>query len=156
MAFLFEDITAEVTLTRRFRSELEMSQSILDHIDDAVAVFASNGVLTLSNAAYRAMWNVDPDASFAEVTIYDATRDWQGNTLPSSVWGDLRDFVSAQSGRATWWNTVTMTDGSEVVCTVHPVQDGATLVCFRSSTLSQASGPALTQTPQSRHAVDAG
>ncbi len=142
VAFLFEDITAEVTLTRRFRAELEMSQSILDQIDDAVAVFAANGVLTLSNAAYRALWNVDPDGSFADVTIYDATRDWQSRTLPSPFWGDVRDFISAQSGRTTWWGTVTMTDGTEVVCTVHPIQDGATLVCFRSSTVP-ISAPSL-------------
>lgn len=153
VAFLFEDITAEVTLTRRFRSELEMSQSILDQIDDAVAVFAANGVLTLSNAAYRALWNVDPEGSFADVTIYDATRDWQARTLPTLVWEDVRDFVAAPSGRTTWWSTVTMTDGSEVVCTVHPVQDGATLVCFRNSAITPALAPHI---PEQRHASDAG
>ncbi|MGR3806060.1 PAS-domain containing protein [Marinibacterium profundimaris] len=140
MAFLFEDITAEVSLTRRFRSELEVSQTIFDHIDDAIAVFGANGVLTLSNAAYRDLWHVDPDASFAEVTVFDATRDWQTQSRPTPVWGDLRDFVSGTGERSTWWANVAMNDGTEVICTVHPIQDGATLVCFRSSAVSKT-GP---------------
>ena len=140
MAFLFEDITAEVTLTRRFRSELEMSEAILDHLDDAVAVFAANGVLTLSNAAYRQLWNVDPDASFAEVTIHDATRDWQSRSMPTPVWGDLRDFVATPVERTTWWAGIRLNNGDEVICTVHPIQDGATLVCFRGNRLTEAAG----------------
>ncbi|MEM8731635.1 MAG: PAS-domain containing protein [Pseudomonadota bacterium] len=142
VAFLFEDITAEVTHTRRFRSELEMSQSILDHIDDAIAVFGSNGVLTLSNAAYRDLWNVDPEASFADVSVFDATRDWQARSHPTPVWGDLRDFVAVPGDRTTWWATIAMTNGTEVICTVHPIQDGATLVCFRSSKQPVAQKPA--------------
>lgn len=142
VAFLFEDITAEVTLTRRFRSELETSQSILDHIDDAVAVFGSNGVLTLSNAAYRQLWNVDPDASFAEVTIFDATRDWQARSVQTPVWEELRDFVAEPSDRSTWWANVTLNTGEEVICTIHPIPDGATLVCFRASSLTE-SAPAV-------------
>jgi PAS domain-containing protein len=37
--FLFEDITAEISLTRRFRAELEMGQAVIDSLEDAVAVF---------------------------------------------------------------------------------------------------------------------
>ncbi|NDW60289.1 diguanylate cyclase, partial [Yangia sp. PrR004] len=56
IAFLFEDITAEITLTRQFRSELELGQSILDHIDDAFAVFGTDGSMVYSNTAYHTMW----------------------------------------------------------------------------------------------------
>ncbi|MEL7345335.1 MAG: PAS-domain containing protein, partial [Pseudomonadota bacterium] len=41
IAFLFEDISAEISLTRRFRAELEMGQSVIDAVEDAVAVFGS-------------------------------------------------------------------------------------------------------------------
>ena len=138
VAFLFEDITAEVSLTRRFRAELEMSQSILDHVDDAIAVFAANGVLTLSNEAYRNLWQVDPDASFADVTILDATRDWQERAKPTPAWGDMRDFVAGSADRNMWWTTVTLNSGAEVTCTVHPIHDGATLVSFRTSSITGA------------------
>ena len=132
VAFLFEDITAEVTLTRRFRSDLELGQSILDHMDDAIAVFSQSGVLTLSNSAYRDLWSVDPDSSFAETTILDATRHWQNLCQPTPVWGDIRDFVISSENRADWEAEIALNSGETLVCIAHPVQSGSTLVRFRA------------------------
>lgn len=53
IAFLLEDISTEVLLTRNFRAELEMGQSLVDTFDDALAVFSHAGVLTFSNKAYE-------------------------------------------------------------------------------------------------------
>ena len=41
VAFLFEDISAEISLTRRFRSQLELGQSVLNTLDQCIAVFSS-------------------------------------------------------------------------------------------------------------------
>ncbi len=56
IAFLFEDITAEITLTRRFRSDLELGQSVFDQLDDAIVVFAADGGLAICNRPYRDLW----------------------------------------------------------------------------------------------------
>ena len=77
IAFLIEDISAEVSLTRRFRSELNQTQSVLDALDDAVAVFSSVGVLTLCNRAYRDLWASDPEARLADTSVADECRRWQ-------------------------------------------------------------------------------
>ncbi|MHA6264257.1 PAS-domain containing protein [Arenibacterium sp. CAU 1754] len=130
IAFLIEDITAEITLTRRFRSDLELSQSILDQLDDAIAVFASDGSLTVTNAAYRDMWSVDPDNSFAQTTALDATRSWQDQCKATPVWGEIRDFVAARENRAEWWADVRLKSGTPLLCTVSPIQNGATMVVF--------------------------
>lgn len=53
IAFLLEDISTEVLLTRNFRAELEMGQNLVDTFDDALAVFSHAGVLTFSNKAYE-------------------------------------------------------------------------------------------------------
>ena len=50
-AFLIEDITAEVTLTRNFRAELEQSQSLLDKLEDGFAVFSASGVFDYARYA---------------------------------------------------------------------------------------------------------
>lgn len=133
VAFLFEDITAEVTLTRRFRSDLELGQSILDRLDDAIAVFAADGNLALSNAAYGRLWKADPDKSFAQTSILDATRLWQSLCEATPAWGDLREFVASSENRAEWWAPVAMHDGAKLTCSVHPVPGGATMVSFRVS-----------------------
>ncbi|MDJ0823744.1 MAG: PAS-domain containing protein [Paracoccaceae bacterium] len=130
VAFLIEDISAEISLTRRFRSELELTQAVIDSFDEAVVVFSQLGVLTFCNAAYRTLWNSDPDSAFAEMTIVDATREWQKDCKPSTFWGELRDFILVARDRATWAETVTMTSGTRLACHVEPVVAGATLVRF--------------------------
>lgn len=130
VAFLFEDITAEITLTRRFRSDLELWQAVFDQIDDAIAVFSMTGVLMFSNAAYHSLWGVDPENSFAQTSILDSVRAWQDQSRASPVWGDIRDYVSMPEDRAEWWAKVTLKSGEALICSVHPIQRGATMISF--------------------------
>ena len=146
VAFLFEDITAEVTLTRRFRAELEQNQAVLDALDRAIAVFAPDGTLTFCNAAYRDLWGVDPDSSFAQFTVVDATRGWQDKCLATPTWGELRDFVSSRENRSDWSAEVRMRGGPRLDCTVRPIQNGATMVEF-VATASPATGPGTPAQP---------
>lgn len=139
VAFLIEDISAEISLTRRFRSELELTQSVIDCFDDAVVVFSQLGVLTFCNAAYREMWKCDPDSTFAEVSISEATRDWQRACAPSPIWSDMRDFVLTLRERATWDADVELLGGGRLTCTIEPVAAGATMIRFtRESTRQMA------------------
>ncbi|MEM9756423.1 MAG: PAS-domain containing protein, partial [Pseudomonadota bacterium] len=50
IAFMFEDISAEVSLTRQFRADLDLYQATIDETPEAVAVFSGQGQLVLSNA----------------------------------------------------------------------------------------------------------
>ncbi|KUF09628.1 hypothetical protein AVJ23_16695 [Pseudoponticoccus marisrubri] len=130
VAFLMEDISAEISLTRHFRSELEMTQSVIDCFDDSVAVFSRLGVLTFSNAAYRTRWDCDPDSAFAEITIIDATRDWQQECEASPIWAEIRDFVLTLRERSAWDAVVTTRTGERLRCTVEPMPGAATMVRF--------------------------
>ena len=130
VAFLFEDITAEITLTRRFRAELELGQAIIDQLDLAIAVFSQTGVLSLSNKAYHSLWGVNPDTSFAEFTVVDACRVWQEKSATTTVWRQISDFVHLQDSRTAWSDTIAMLDGSKLNCSIVPIQNGATMVSF--------------------------
>ncbi|MEM8579183.1 MAG: PAS-domain containing protein, partial [Pseudomonadota bacterium] len=102
IAFLIEDISAEILLTRNFRAELEMGQSLLDSIADPIVVFSGTGILTFCNAGYRTLFGVEPENSFADVTIIDAVRDWQRIFAPNPEFSDIRDFVQDPGERAAW------------------------------------------------------
>ncbi|MDQ2090329.1 PAS-domain containing protein [Marimonas arenosa] len=131
IALLFEDISAEVSLTRRFRSQLNLGQSVIDTLDEAIAVFSDTGVLTMSNEAFRALWYVDPDTSFAEFTIRDALRQWQTLAAGGPFWERLRDYFGNPNDRSEWFSDVTMNSGDSLECRVAPISGGATLVGFR-------------------------
>jgi PAS domain-containing protein len=131
VALLFEDISAEISLTRRFRSQLNLGQAVIDTLDEAVAVFTSSGALTLSNQAFHRMWKMDPDTSFAEVTIRDALAQWQSLAEPGPFWARLHGYFVDSSDRSEWYADVRLKSGTQLECRVAPVSGGATLVGFR-------------------------
>lgn len=130
VALLFEDISAEISVTRRFRAELETGQAALDALPQAVAVFSPGGVLSITNSAYADIWGNDPSTSLGDVTILDAVRRWQTRTAPNNVWEQVRRFVSLSSPREKWHAHVPMTNGQTLECQVQPLARGATMLSF--------------------------
>jgi PAS domain-containing protein len=141
LAFLFEDITGETTLKRRFRSEIALGRAVMDRLDCAIAVFDPSGEMAFANAAYRkAIGLVEtPDADIrmgedvapeASIGIVEATRIWQEKCEPTPVWGDLRDFAAQMHDRAEWSGEVRLKTGGRLSCRFSPLQGGATLCVF--------------------------
>ena len=131
VAFLFEDVSAEIALTRRFRSELELGHSALDAIEDPIAIFSPGGILVLANEAYGEIWGGDPETSFSDIDVQQATRRWMERTAPTPVWGDLREFVTQATDRSDWSAEVRLRDGRLVTCRVAPIAGGSTMVRFQ-------------------------
>lgn len=138
VAFLFEDISAEISLTRRFRSELELGQAVIDGLEEAIAVFSPAGALTLSNTAYAQLWGIDPSVMLCEIGIAEAAEHWQAACKPSPVWGLARDFVSRLGNRTDSRHPVTMKDGTDLICRMQPLSGGATLIGFSQPAHTQA------------------
>jgi len=130
VAFLFEDITSEISLTRRFRRELEMGQSALDCIEDAIAIFSPGGVLSMSNAAYTKLWGNDPSTTLDDINLGDAIRTWRGTAGDTPVWRMLKEFVAAHGERQTWSDHIALLDGRQVDCHFVPLVRGATMARF--------------------------
>ncbi|MGB3146519.1 MAG: PAS-domain containing protein, partial [Paracoccaceae bacterium] len=130
VAFVFEDISAEMSLNRRYRAQIELGHSVLDTQQDALCVFSANGDLVMSNSSYADLWGSDPSTSLSNLTVLDATRSWQEQCKPTPIWGDIRDFVADLRDRADWDAGVITNTGQRMNCTVRPLTAGATLVSF--------------------------
>lgn len=138
-ALLFEDISAEISLTRNFREELETGQAVLDVLKDAVVVFSSSGLITVSNAAYTELWGVDPSTTFGEMAISDAIQLWQNTCDPTPIWDKIHNFVGTQGGRHEWVGTATLDTGRVLECQISPLAGGATMVSFHAEKLAKKS-----------------
>lgn len=130
IAFLFEDISAEISLTQRFRAQLELGQTVLDDIDEAIAVFSADEVLTLSNSAYQKLWNIDPESSFAAMTIADSAQQWRDSCADLPEWKKLNDFVLEYEDRVSRQMQVTLRDGKTYQCHLTPLSGGYTSIKF--------------------------
>jgi PAS domain-containing protein len=140
VAFLFEDISAEITLTRRYREQLDLSQAVMESLDDALAVFSPQGVLSYTNESYRDLWQLPEENTSLDQSVRSATGMWQDRCEPSPIWGDFRDFVVGFEERSEWDASVRMRDGRMLDCRFKPLQGGATLATFRVAQVSRLVG----------------
>lgn len=146
VAFLIEDISNEMSRTRRYRADLELGQSVIDALDDAVVVFSQDGTLSMSNRAASQLWGDSlsagnpPRGEPGPITI------WRQMTAPSLLWSDLSDYIGAFGKRDPWDGEVRLLNGLSLDCKVTPLPHGATLISFRTVErfdLSAAERPAV-------------
>lgn len=131
MALLFEDISTEMSRTRRYRADLELGQSVIDAMDEAVAVFSSSGILVMANAAYSRLWGHEPDTTLDEFGIDAMVAHWRAGTAPSDIWARAADFVATLGEGDGWAGDARLNDGRLVRCRFTPLSGGTTMVSFR-------------------------
>jgi len=99
-------------------------------MDEAIAVFLPSGELATSNAAYAALWGVDPGATLGRVTLLDSVRVWQEQTRPNQIWSKARGFFGRIDARQGWGGEVELESGQRLICRFVPLPAGATLAGF--------------------------
>ncbi|MBD3677424.1 MAG: PAS domain-containing protein [Rhodobacteraceae bacterium] len=129
LTLLIEDISAEVSLNRRYRGEIALRQGVIDSLDEAMAIFSEEGELMLANAAYARLWGSDPNAVLGRIGIEEATRLWHLRCKPTDIWADIRDQVAGGQARR-FGSVVELTSGERLDCRVRGLGDGLTLVSF--------------------------
>jgi len=134
LALLFEDITTETTRNRRYRADVELSQSVLDAVGEAVAVFSAAGLLVMSNAAYAALWGHDPSSFVGtDSSIVALAAHWRNQTAPSTLWSQAETFVGTLGDRREWSAGAQLVDGRSLTCRFVPLPGGATMIAFRTA-----------------------
>ena len=142
IAFLFEDISDEISLTRRFRSEQETAQALLDSLEEGVAVFSAGGTLTMYNAAYGRAWG--PTAGgLSDTTIAEELGRWQSRAQPSPIWAKVHALFAAFGDRSPWSGVLHLDDGRPLAFSLTPLSGGATLARFRDLTSEMPLGLAM-------------
>jgi PAS domain-containing protein len=144
LALMFEDITTEMSRTRRYRADLELGQSVIDAMEDAVAVFAQSGILVMTNAAYEGLWGHDPARTLGDQGIAALSEHWRNRSGPSPLWAEAENFVATLGPRAECQGDVRLTDGRLVSCQFKALQGGATLAAFRILTAAAETRPLKT------------
>ena len=138
LAFLIDDISAEITRTRTFRSEREITQGVVDALDEAIAVFSRTGALIMSNAQYDEDWSEKDPKAGSNLTAELAF--WQKTSVPNPVWTSIHTCITATTNRRPTTETIRLPDGRSVSCRVAPLVGGASLIGFRYDAVAQPPG----------------
>jgi hypothetical protein len=132
--------------TRRYRADLELGQSVIDELDEAVAVFSQSGQMVMSNAAYSALWGHDPAAGMGECTVGSLSTHWRAHSATTRIWTEVEDYVATIGDRDTWRAEARLLDGRLVQCRFSPLSAGATLATFRLAPLKEVGQTKLAKT----------
>ena len=136
MLLLFSDITDELKLRSRFNAQLQVQTATLDKLNDAVAVFGSDGRIRLHNEAFEAFWGVSGDQLRA-AGDFDAVAALCQRTMPDpSLWLGLKARVADPDpeSRVPISGEGRTADGRVASWQTRPLPDGATLVAFSDVT----------------------
>jgi PAS domain-containing protein len=136
LALMFEDISTEIMQTRRYKAELARSDAVLDVMEDAVILFAPDGRLAKTNAAYDRLWDHDAVVIMKSGGLGALLMDWQDIAVPSAGWAKIRDYVGHGGAPNPCSGEVRMNDGRSVGFRCVTMQDRSCLVIFRVLTLS--------------------
>lgn len=136
MLLLYSDITGELRLKAQYNALIQVQQATLDKLNDAVAVFGSDGRLRLHNEAFETFWNVTAFALEAAVDFEGVVDLCVPRLHDLSFWRELKGRVADPDPqmRAPTSGEVRTSDGRIVLYQSRPLPDGATLIGFTDVT----------------------
>ncbi len=132
VAFLFEDITAEVMLARRFRTQLDLRQSSLDCLPDAVMVIGADNVLAFCNAAATRLLGIDPDSCFADMTVPDLIGACATALPAPAIWPEVEASLRTRGQNGGVHKTILSGPGRNHQCRLEPLPGGACMMTLQA------------------------
>lgn len=116
LALMFEDISTEVSHIRRYRAEIELGQSVLDAMPEAVAVFSPSGQLLMTNRRYAEIWGHSPAETLCGGNLDGMVRHWQETSAATPFWQAVEAFCTAEARQSALDGEVWLDDGRLVAC----------------------------------------
>jgi signal transduction histidine kinase len=136
LLLLFSDITGELKLKAQYNALIQVQQATLDKLNDAVAVFGSDGRLRLHNEAFERFWNVS-GADLAAAGDFDGVVDLCVPRMHDmQFWREVKARVADTDpqARTPISGELKTSDSRIVAYQSRPLPDGATLLAFADIT----------------------
>jgi len=136
LLLLFSDITGELRLKAQYNALIQVQQATLDKLNDAVAVFGSDGRLRLHNEAFERFWNVT-ESDLAAAGDFDGVVELCVPRMHDmQFWREVKARVADTDpqARAAISGELKTSDRRIVAYQSRPLPDGATLLAFADIT----------------------
>ena len=134
VAFVFEDISAQVIIERRHRQEVLLNHSILNGLSDGVTVISAAGLVTFTNIALDDLFGVEFCESLVSHGIPNLPESNLAKPDTTDFWPKLKTYVSAPNRLTQWDQLLTFEDNANVHADVSTLPDGSTLAVFKAGT----------------------
>lgn len=128
LAFIFQDISSQVLLETRYRSEIETTQATLEKLAEAVAVFGASGQLTYANRAFTERLGCGSMDALIGETIDTVCRAARRAGRDRGTWAALRRYVLSSEREGTWHGVGEDGGDGTSLLRASVLPDGSTLV----------------------------
>ncbi|HEY8578016.1 MAG TPA: PAS-domain containing protein [Devosia sp.] len=155
--YVFEDITERLKLESTNKAFSNVQRETINALSEAVAVFGTNGRLTLSNPRLSALWKL-PTNELGRNPHIDQIAEASGRAIPedgASIWRDLkRGIIDLNPTRSDQTGRLNRSDGRLLDYAITRLPDGQTMMTFLDVTESASYSKVLKERNDALVAAD--
>ena len=131
VTWVFENITEQLEMESRYIALTQVQGETLDHLGEAIAVFAPDGRLKLSNPSFQKMWQLEDEQVAADTKIAALGKLCQPAMAEPKIWDALATGVTGVSEQRNSINgRLLLCDGSVLDYALVPLPNGQTMLSF--------------------------
>ncbi|WP_354064434.1 ATP-binding protein [Devosia sp. 2618] len=155
--YVFEDITERLKLESTNKAFSNVQRETINALSEAVAVFGTNGRLTLSNPRLSGLWKL-PMNELGQNPHIDQIAEASGRAIPedgASIWRDLkRGIIDLNPTRSDQTGRLNRSDGRLLDYAITRLPDGQTMMTFLDVTESASYSKVLKERNDALVAAD--
>lgn len=155
--YVFEDLTERLELESTNKAFTNVLRETIMALNEAVAVFGTNGRLTLSNPQLAKLWKL-PMNDLGTNPHIDQLAEASGRSIPEdgvTIWRDLkRTIVDLNPTRTDRNGRITRSDGRLIDYAITRLPDGQTMMTFLDVTESASYSKVLKERNDALVAAD--
>ncbi|MEL6375060.1 MAG: ATP-binding protein, partial [Pseudomonadota bacterium] len=155
VTYLYDDVTERIALESRFNELIDVQRETLDHLQEGVALFATDGRLRLFNSAFAQIWKLSRRALGEGPHVDDLIAQCSILFDHPPTWHIIQRAVTGISDtRSPYADQMVRPDASVIDFAVLPLPDGATLITFADVTAAKSYERALIERNEALVAAD--
>jgi len=110
---------------------METSQSVLNQLDSAIAVFSTAGQLIMTNTAFSRLWTLEGEETLNAVTLPEALENWREVSNNPQLWMRVSALALPNNDEPTpVTGIMALPDGERLLVTAQRTTTGALMIEF--------------------------
>lgn len=155
--YVFEDLTERLKLESSNKAFSNVQRETINALSEAVAVFGTNGRLTISNPRLSGLWKL-PMNELGQSPHIDQLAEASGRAMPddgASIWRNLkRGIIDLNPTRGDQTGRINRSDGRLLDYAITRLPDGQTMMTFLDVTESASYSKVLKERNDALVAAD--
>ena len=129
--YIFENVTERLDLEKRYNALIRVQSETLDHLNDGVVVFGSDGRVRVSNPAFARLWDIPQDLLTEQPHVGAVLEVCRRKFADDAIWSNLKGSITGLADKREHISgRMECKDERVLDYASIPLPDGASMVTF--------------------------